>query len=84
MMVYYGFIYPNTSEHGEIYQFLMEALRNSPKESPARGPDLFENGIWKYETALEGGFDNFSGVERIYKSGICVYEARYIGGLVDQ
>lgn len=83
MMVYYGFVYSNAS-NGEVYRFLMEALRNSPADSPARGPSLFEKEGWKYETMIDGDFANFSGIEKIYKDGACLYEARYIGGLVDK
>ncbi len=83
MMVYYGFVH-STVPHNEVYVILMEALRNTTPEVPMRGPKLFEKENWKYESSLEGDFDSFSGVERIYKGTECVYEARYVGGLVDQ
>lgn len=83
MMVYYGFVYEGM-EKGEVYAFLMESLRNTPEDSPMRGPALFEKDTWKYETSIEGNFASFVGVEKIFKDDICVYEARYLGGFVDQ
>ncbi|MEK9157395.1 MAG: DUF5680 domain-containing protein [Patescibacteria group bacterium] len=82
MMVYYGFVDAN-AEKKEVYPFLMRALSNAPAEMPYRGPQLLEDGSWKYENILTGNVDRFSGTERILKDGICVYEASYIGGLVD-
>lgn len=83
MMVYYGSVYIENG-NAEIYGFLMEALRNTNPEVPYRGPELFERDNWKYENAIVGGAENFQGTEKIYCDGKRVYEARYIGGLVDQ
>lgn len=82
MMVYYGVVHIKNS-NAEVYGFLTESLRNTTVEAPYRGPALFEKDNWKYENALTGEVENFSGTEKIYRDGECVYEASYIGGLVD-
>lgn len=83
MMVYYGFVSPNAKGE-EVYPFLIESLSNATAEMPYRGPALFENGIWKYENSLTGDVDKFSGIEKIYKDEICIYEANYLGGFVNR
>lgn len=83
MMVYYGLVHANV-QRKEVYTFLIESLSNATLEMPYRGPALFENAPWRYENKLVGDVDNFSGTEKIYKDGICVYEASYLGGFVDR
>lgn len=82
MMVYYGFVYIEIG-NAEVYGILMEALRNTTADAPYRGPEKFEKGNWRYENKLEGEVGNFRGTEKIYRDEECVYEASYIGGLVD-
>lgn len=82
MMVYYGFVHIEIG-NAEVYGVLMEALRHTTVEAPYRGPKLFEKDNWRYENKLEGEVGNFHGTEKIYRDGQCVYEASYIGGLVD-
>ena len=82
MMVYYGFVHEGASK--DVYGFLMESLSNTTPEMPYRGPALFEKGEWKYKNKLVGEVDNFSGIEKIFRNSSCIYEAGYIGGLVDQ
>lgn len=83
MMVYYGFVHASV-QGKEVYPFLIESLSNATREMPYRGPELFGNTVWKYENNLMGDVDNFSGTEKIFKDGICVYEASYLGGFVDR
>lgn len=83
MMVYYGFVHSETS-NAEVYGFLMEALRHTTVETPYRGPERFEKGAWRYENKLDGTVENFTGMEKIFRDEKPVYEAKYIGGLVDQ
>ena len=82
MMAYYGFVHEGANK--EVYGFLMESLSNTILEMPYRGPALYEKGEWKYENKLAGNVENFSGTEKIFRNGVCVYEASYIGGLVDK
>lgn len=82
MMVYYGLVYEGANKK-EVYPFLMESLSNSNLEMPYRGPSLYQKGDWKYENVVEGEVNNFHGIEKIFRDGVCVYEARYMGGLVD-
>jgi len=83
MMVYYGFVHKNISAQ-IVYSFLVKSLSHSTLEMPYRGPSLYEEGGLKYENNFEGDIKNFSGTEKIYKSNICIYEAKYIGGLINQ
>ena len=83
MMVYYGFVYPG-SDRKEVYRFLTESLSSATPEMPYRGPASFEKPDWKYENALTGEVGKFSGTEKIFKNGACVYEANYMGGYVDR
>lgn len=82
MMVYYGLVHDGANK--EVYGFLMESLSNTTVDIPYRGPALFEKGEWKYENKLVGDVDRFSGTEKILRNEQCIYEASYIGGLVDQ
>lgn len=82
MMVYYGLVHAEIG-NAEVYGFLMNALQNTTLEAPYRGPALYEKEGWKYENMLSGDADHFFGTEKIYCEGECVYEASYIGGLVD-
>lgn len=83
MMVYYGFVHPE-NENKDVYAFLIESLCNTTVEAPYRGPVLFEKENWKYENRLVGDVKIFSGTEKIFRGDVCVYEASYIGGLVDR
>ncbi len=82
MMVYYGLVHSGV-EAKPVWSFLMESLSLAMVDMPYRGPSLHERGEFRYENLLIGDVDRFSGTEKIYQSGSCVYEASYIGGLVD-
>jgi hypothetical protein len=82
MMVYYGLVHDGANK--DVYGFLIESLSSTTVDMPYRGPALFEKGVWKYENKLVGEVERFSGTEKIFRNGQCVYEASYIGGLVDQ
>lgn len=82
MMVYYGLVHAEIG-NALVYGFLTDALRNTTPEAPYRGPALYEKQGWKYENTLTGDVNHFFGTEKIYREGECVYEASYIGGLVD-
>ncbi len=83
MMVYYGLVHPGT-EAKEVYPFLTESLSQATLEMPYRGPAVYEKGLWKYENELKGDLESLSGTERIKNQNKVVYEASYIGGLIDQ
>jgi hypothetical protein len=83
MMVYFGLVHKNI-EAKEVYPFLVESLSNTTTDMPYRGPTLFEKGNFKYTNDFDGNVNNFSGVEKIFNDSVCIYEAKYMGGLVDQ
>ena len=83
IMVYYGKV--NAGEDfAKLYKFLQKALLNAPDKMPVRGPKILEEGEFKYINDWKGEIEEFSGEESISKNGETVYNARYIGGLVDQ
>jgi hypothetical protein len=82
MMVYYGLVYEGANS--EVYNFLMQALSNNTEDSPYRGPINFKDKEWEYKNVVTGNVDKFSGIEKIFRSGKCVYEASYIGGYVNR
>ena len=84
MMVYYGFVDKSFKDFKGVYKFLQEALSQIPKDKPFRGPKFYQNGDYAYRNWFSGEIKNFSGIEKIYFGKKKVYEAKYIGGLVDQ
>lgn len=83
MMVYYGKVNPG-EDFAKLYKFLQKALLNAPDEMPVRGPKVLEEGEFKYVNDWEGEIEEFSGEESISRSGQTIYNAKYMGGLVDQ
>jgi hypothetical protein len=83
MMLYYGFVHSGV-ENKEVYTFLTESLSHASREMPYRGPILYKKEGWKYENECIGNVERFSGTEKIFKNNVCIYEASYRGGLVDQ
>lgn len=84
MMVYYGSVIKGIKDFKKIYKFLQEALTLIPKDEPFRGPKFYKNGNYAYRNWFHGSVDNFSGWETIYLRNKKIYEAKYVGGLVDQ
>ena len=84
MMVYYGSVDKSIKDFKKVYKFLREALALMPKDEPFRGPKFYKSGEYAYRNWFQGGTTNFSGVEKIYFGKKKIYEAKYVGGLVDQ
>lgn len=84
IMVYYGSVDKNISNIGDVYGVLQKALLLIPEDHPYRGPVEFVNGGYKYTNEYVGEVNSFSGKEFIEHEGKIVYEAKYIGGLIDQ
>lgn len=84
MMVYYGFVTRDVSDINSVYSILQKALSLIPEDYPYRGPLEFVENDYSYSNEYSGEVDNFSGRELIENNGKIIYEARYIGGLVDQ
>ena len=82
MMVYYGLVHDGANK--EVYGFLMEALSSCVEDMPYRGPESYEKGIWRYENIFTGEVEQFSGIEKIFKDTVCIYEASYLGGVIDK
>lgn len=84
IMVYYGYIKENVSDINEVYKILREALKLMPKNLPLRGPKIFKLQKFTYKNKWEGTLSSYSGKEEILSNGKKVYQANYMGGLVDQ
>lgn len=65
---------------GAVYAHLRKALRRLPATLPLRGPEVFEEGDWRYQCRTQGSLDWFDGVEAIFHQGGLVYELRFAGG----
>ena len=63
-------------------KFLKEALLHVPHENPFRGPEVYENGDYKYVCSVAGAFDWFHGKETISFVGQEIYECYFHGGLL--
>lgn len=81
MMVYYG---SDDQSADGVIPVLLKALNEPPTELPVRGPNVLQDGEYKYENNWSGDIEKFSGEEIIYYQGKEVYKANYFGGLVDQ
>lgn len=67
----------------ETYSFLKKALREKESTFQSfRGPQLFEEGEWKYVYEQKGPLENFQGYEEIYFKGDLVHFYRLIGGII--
>lgn len=83
MMVYYGYVVESWSDFDSVYSFLRKALQEMPEDHPFRGPKNFKERNFEYKNKWKGDLASYSGNEVItHKSGK-IYEARYMGGLVD-
>ncbi len=83
MMAYYGLVLDNIDPK-KVYPFLQEALRAASFDDCFRGPCFHQNDKWTYINDCGGDIPRFEGTELIYYQGKLVYEASYLGGLVDQ
>lgn len=62
--------------------FLMEALRNVPKDKPYRGPAHYQSGDYTYHCKVDGEFVWFQGYEEIFCGEEKVYECFFHGGSI--
>ncbi|MCZ8639534.1 DUF5680 domain-containing protein [Escherichia albertii] len=67
-----------------IYGFLRQALLQSTRDMPFRGPFEFnsENDL-RYVNCYSGNFDFFSGEEQIWHNNMLAYKLYYSGGWVN-
>lgn len=85
IMVYYGRVNESVTDINTVYKVLQGALLLIPEDKPFRGPKKFTQDGWEYTNVFEGEIDNFFGEEVIIDSdGQKIYQAKYMGGLVDQ
>jgi hypothetical protein len=84
MMVYYGAVKKSITNFKKVYEFLQDALSLIPPNKPFRGPKKHKENNYTYINKFKGEVNNFSGIEIITFKGRKIYEAKYIGGLVDQ
>ena len=84
MMVYYGWVAKGVPDPSAVYAPLQAALRAMPADHPFRGPEKHESGGFSYSNKWVGEVDRFEGEECICQGEILVYQAGYMGGLVDQ
>jgi hypothetical protein len=83
IMVYYGWVEKGI-EANPIYEVLRGTLKQMPSDYPFRGPKEYKEGAYTYINSWNGDVDCFEGEEQISKGEKQVYQAKYLGGLVDQ
>lgn len=62
--------------------FLKQVLLAVPKDMPYRGPNVYQNGDYKYHCIVEGEFEWFKGYEEIYFKDKKIYECLFHGGKI--
>lgn len=84
IMVFYGSVRENYNDFESVYGFLKSALiKKSDGKYHFRGPKEFIEGDFRYKNDWSGNLDKYFGKEMIEFKGKVIYEAKYIGGLVD-
>lgn len=83
IMVYYGSIVESFTEVNELYAVLREALKRMPKDAPFRGPKVYRQKDFVYKNSWTGTLEKYEGKEFILGGKEHIYEASYMGGLVD-
>jgi hypothetical protein len=85
IMTYYGWVESTVENVSEVYTTLQGALRLISEASPFRGPKNFSLDGFEYINNFEGEVNKFFGEEAIITAeGEKIYQAKYLGGLVDQ
>lgn len=84
MMVYYGLVLNPKADLKPVYAFLRQALAAVPDEAPYRGPKELISGDFTYINSWQGEMTRFSGEEAISQAGQMIYQANYLGGVVDR
>lgn len=77
-MNYYGQILNSNFN----FDFLKEALSRVSLEMPYRGEEFYQNGDYMYHCQVNGDFDCFYGVEKIYCKQDKVYLCMFHGGSI--
>ena len=83
IMVYYGWVEEGI-ETDSVYSVLRNALAQMPEDYPFRDPKEYSEGEYTYTNNWDGEVDRFSGEEKITQGYKLIYQANYMGGLVDQ
>jgi len=81
IMVYYGAVTPGHNLE-EVYGYLKKVLGLAPKS--LRGPQTHTEGEYSYKNIATGSDEEFNIHETITKNEKIIYEARFMGGLVDK
>lgn len=82
--VYYGFV-ESGEDFEKIYAFSRLALREGPSPTGVhRGPEIFIKDELTYQSQTKGTIENFVLEEKISRRGMQIYQATFMGGMVDQ
>lgn len=83
MMVYYGWVLDGI-DPDPVYGMLRNALKQMPEDAPFRGPTELVEGEMVYRNEWDGDVVRYQGKETITQGTKIIYEASYMGGLVDK
>lgn len=85
-MNYYGIAIDETITEEMMDIVLRPALSKVGEDVtvlPLRGPSYFENAGYIYTFQSEGTIENFSGIEKILKDGVLIFELHCHGGMIE-
>lgn len=83
MMVYYGWV-AEGMDNNLVYGVLRNALKQMPEDAPFRGPNEYKQEDFTYSNSWTGDIERYSGQEQIRQGDKLIYQANYMGGLVDK
>ncbi len=82
IMVYYGWVKKGITPE-PIYEVLKHALKRMPASAPYRGPHSYKEQSYRYTNTWTGSVIHYKGKEKISEKNTIIYEASYMGGLVN-
>ncbi len=83
MMVYYGWV-GEGMDNNLVYSVLRNALKQMPEDAPFRGLSEYVQEDFTYSNSWTGDVERYTGKEQIHQGDKLVYQANYMGGLVDK
>ncbi|WP_163834036.1 DUF5680 domain-containing protein [Spartinivicinus ruber] len=81
-MLYFGHIIPSQVCE-PVFAFLQKALQQPDMMLPLRGPKQFSQDQWQYQLTIEGGLQQFQGIEKVLLVDKLVYQMHLMGGCLN-
>ena len=81
-MSYRGGMLSHEDLSSRCFSFLKRCLQKFPETFPVRGPEIYEEGDFKYENEWKGDINSFFGEEKIFLKKEQIYFRNYLGGTI--